>query len=390
MTGLRLVVVGLFVMTAARAVAEPYMAVREGYKCSACHVNITGGGMRTEFVAVHARDILHYPNFFPSIATPLDSFTGRINQYIGIGSDLRVDYTTIFQDKPDENGQVDNNQVFRGRVQSNQITVNEADGYLEVRLIPDILTAYLDQSFAPQVNTREAWGLLRLPYDFFAKAGKMFLPYGLQIQDDTAFIRGGRNGSVTTGFSFQQQQAAFEAGWEGGPFSVITAVSDGSSGDRNVQVTGTAYTMLTDLPVVRNLLLGTSGSYVAPSGGHKSVFGFFGGSNLGQLTYLGEVDFLSVENQQTNGKTQGIFCMYTEANYLAFDWLNLKVAFDYADDDGDESSPIDDSENRFSVGLEPFFSRFTQFRLFYRIGNGVRSQPSHNQNLLTAELHVFF
>ena len=236
MTGLRLVVVGLFVMTAARAVAEPYMAVREGYKCSACHVNITGGGMRTEFVAVHARDILHYPNFFPSIATPLDSFTGRINQYIGIGSDLRVDYTTIFQDKPDENGQVDNNQVFRGRVQSNQITVNEADGYLEVRLIPDILTAYLDQSFAPQVNTREAWGLLRLPYDFFAKAGKMFLPYGLQIQDDTAFIRGGRNGSVTTGFSFQQQQAAFEAGWEGGPFSVITAVSDGSSGDRNVQV----------------------------------------------------------------------------------------------------------------------------------------------------------
>jgi hypothetical protein len=195
---------------------------------------------------------------------------------------------------------------------------------------------------------------------------------------------------VTTGFSFRQQQAAFEAGYEGGPFSIIGAVSQGPSGDRDVQVTGTAYGMFTDLPVVRNALIGTSGSRVGPPDVEQYLFGFFGGSNLGALTYLAEVDFLTVNSPATGGQDAGIFILYTEADYLAFDWLNVKVAFNYADDDGDQSKPNNDSENRFLIGLEPFLSRFLQFRLLYYIGNGVESIPAHNQNLLIAEVHMFF
>ena len=288
--------------------AEPYLAVREGYKCSACHVNKTGGGMRTSFVAVHAQDILHYPDWFSELTSPADQFSGEINKYVSIGADLRVDATATFQDTP-KNGEVRNNQVFRGRLDEFEIDVQEAVGYLEVKLIPDLLTAYVDLRFAPNTDAREAWALMYLPWDVWIKGGKMFLPYGLQLQDDTAFIRGGRNGSATTGFSFNQQQAAFQIGWEPGPWFAAFAVSNGPSGNRDVQLTGTVYGMFTDLPVVgnlvRNFLIGGSATRVSPSGSDTVVAGAFTGFNLGLFTYLGEVDFRWDKNMaSTNGSTR--------------------------------------------------------------------------------------
>src|SRR5262249_9280720 len=99
-------------------------------------------------------------------------------------------------------GQVKNTTASRGRLDETDLSVNEAVGYLAVNLIPDLLTFYLDERFAPSVDTREAWGMMYLPYDIYLKVGKMFLPYGLQLQDDNAFIRGGRNGSATAASAF--------------------------------------------------------------------------------------------------------------------------------------------------------------------------------------------
>jgi hypothetical protein len=374
-----------------QAAAEPYIAVREGYKCSACHVNMTGGGMRTSFVAAHAREIMHYPDWFAALTKPADSFSGEINQYVGIGADLRTSLTLIMQDQG-TSGQVKNDKAFRWTLQETDLSVDEAVGYLNVNLIPDLLTFYLDQRFAPSVDTREVFGMIMLPWDIYAKAGKMFLPYGLQIQDDNAFIRGGRNGSATSGFSFFVSQPAFELGWEPGPFSVTTAVSQGAVNDRDVQVSGTAYGMFTELPVVRNVLAGVSGSY-AGGGPETSLVGFFTGFDLGRFTYLGEVDFRhdNVTDPTTGGhEGVGTFMTYSEGNYLAFDWLNVKVAFDYADWDGTLPRQGSDAENRFSVGLEPFLAKFVQVRAFYRVSNGIRTNFSHNQGLWYLEIHVFF
>src|SRR5260221_14709406 len=94
---------------ASQAAAEPYLAVREGYKCSACHVNMTGGGMRTSFVSAHAREILHYPDWFARLTKPADSFSGEVNQYVGLGADLRTSVTLIMQDQG-TSGQVKNDK----------------------------------------------------------------------------------------------------------------------------------------------------------------------------------------------------------------------------------------------------------------------------------------
>jgi len=378
---------------AGAAVAEPYLAVREGQKCSACHVNMTGGGMRTSFVSAHAKEILRYPDWFAPLTKPADKFTGELNQYVSIGADLRVDMTAIMQDEPNAQGTVPNNQVFRGRLEQFDVNVDEAVGYLNVNLIPDLLNFYLDQRFAPSLDTREVWAMFLLPYDLYLKGGKMFLPYGLQIQNDDAFTRGGRNGSATTGYSFNVSQPAFEAGWEPGPVAAAVAVSQGASADTDVQFSGTVSAMFTDLPVVRSVLVGSSGSVANSSDTETSYFALFAGSNIERFTYLGEVDFghYSFPDQNTGQNiSSGTFIMYAEANYLFFDWLNTKVAFTYADYDGSLPRQGSNAENYFAIGVEPFLARFVQVRAFYTVGNGVESIPSHNQDLWSAELHVFF
>jgi hypothetical protein len=394
-------VLGTLLLWASAAGAEPYLAVREGMRCSACHVNMNGGGMRSDLVTMHARDVLHYPSFLGTFSNPPDFFSGEINKYLALGGDLRASNTAIFQDRgnpakcpgPTTSGVcVDNDTVFRGRLEENDLDVTEATLYGQVRLIPDYVTLYIDQRFQPTTDTREVFGLLRgvLPWNGYIKAGRMYLPYGLQLQDDGAFIRGGTNGSANTGFSFRLQEAGGALGFEPEPLTFILAMTDGAAGDRDVRVTATTYAVLTDLPVVRNVLVGGSFSRVGPPGSEALRFGFFSGTTIERFTVLGEADFLSDRTPDTNGRTIGRFVAYGEGNYLLFDWLNVKVALDFSDDDGSLPRTADDSENRFSFGFEPFLSRFVQPRIFYRVNSGVQAQPAHNQNVLLVEMHLFF
>jgi hypothetical protein len=366
---------------------------------------MNGGGMRTDLVRTHARDILHYPNFFGKFSNPPEFFSGEINQYLALGADLRTSETAVFQDQgspakcpgPGQSSTncVDNDQVFRGRLETNRLEVTEAVVYSEVRLIPDYLIFYLDQRFQPTTDNREAFGLLKgvFPWNGFVKGGRMYLPYGLQLQDDEAFIRGGRShgsSSASTGFSFNLQEAGGEIGVAPGPLTFLLAVTDGTSNDRDVRVTTTAYAVFDELPVVRNVLVGGSFSRIGPPGTQTTLFGFFAGSNIERLTFLGECDFRDDHNQATNGRTVGRFIAYGEGDYLFFDWLNFKATVDYSDWDGNPGVDTDDSENRVSVGLEPFLNRFVQPRLFYRINNGISTNATHNQNVLLAEVHLFF
>jgi len=390
-------------LAAMRAVAEPYIAVREGMRCSACHTNVTGGGKRTDLVATHAKDLLHYPDFFGPFSRPLEYFTGELNPYVALGGDLRTSATLIFQSLG-ENGRVRNDRVFRGRLEQTRLETTQATLYGEFRLIPERVSLYVDQRFQPTTDNREAFAVLKgfLPWAGFVKVGRMYLPYGLQLQDDEAFIRGGRSrgsSSASTGFSFNLQEHGALVGFEPGKWSLLFAVTDGSAGDRDVRTVGTVYAVYDEVPLVRTLMIGGSASRVAPPSGETLVFGFFAGTNLGPLTILGEADFRSDKGRSTLGRRVGQFLAYGEADYLLFGWLNLKAAIDYADSDGQlvrqvgSTTVLDtanDAEHRVSLGLEPFLNRFVQPRLFYRINNGIRSNPTHNQNVLLLEAHVFF
>src|SRR5581483_12034043 len=74
-------------MFAGAARAEPYLAVQQGFKCTQCHVNPTGGGLRNTYGDVFAQTLLPAKH----LDTGADTWTGALNSFISIGGDLRYD-----------------------------------------------------------------------------------------------------------------------------------------------------------------------------------------------------------------------------------------------------------------------------------------------------------
>jgi hypothetical protein len=383
-------------LAARRAAAEPYMAIREGRKCSACHVNESGAGMRTLFANTHLQEITHYRDLFPELAQATETFNGQITSFLSIGADLRVDDSVVFQDEPDANGAVANGRVFRSHVDENILEVRRAPIYFLVSPIPDYLELYVDESLAPgSPTTREAFGLLKgiLPWRGYAKAGRFFADYGLRTANDDMFSIDNTPNNIfvrgRTGTDFTAYVEGGEIGFEPGPFHIAGSVTNGASGNTEVRETFNSYAMLRDLPIVENLMLGGSFIHSAPSSGQRYVYGFYLGSNLGpQFEYQAEVDWIH-DHDDMRHKDIGYFLFYGEMNYLLLDWINCKVFGEYSDHDA-VANTTHDAQNRFGFGIEPFIGRFLQTSLFYSIANGPEINPPTNQNRLVMELHLFF
>jgi len=357
--------------------AEPYLAVRAGAKCSDCHTNLSGGGKRTPFATIHAHDILHDLDLIP-IPAGVRPFSGEITDWFSVGADLRVRNTCAFKDEPDADGRVSNDRFFRDDLDSVEIDMERTTLYSQLDLWPDLLTFYADVQVAPGgANARELVGILNnaLPWGIYLKAGRFFPTYGVRIEDDTSFIRS------QTGFTFDNPDDGAEIGIIRGPLYAGLSVTNGTSGDSDVLLTGNSYLLFDDVPYVRNVLAGAS---MARQSDDRYESAFYVGANLWRFTYLGEVDIISDSNPDTSPHDQ--LAAYAEVNLLLFDWLNVRGTFDFVKVQGDNN------QNRFGIGLEPFISRFLQPRLVYQASNGPVHDPEgiYNNANLFLELHMFF
>jgi len=396
--GAALMVAALVSGLAPEARAEPYMAIREGRKCGTCHVNNTGGGMRTLLANTHLEKITHYRDIFPDLGETADVWNGQLTSFFSVVADLLEKESIVFQDRPDESGRVPH-EFLRDRVDQNVLDVRKGALYFDIQLVEDFLSIYTDLNLAPgSAVAREVFGLLEgvIPWQGYFKAGRFFIDYGLKMETDNLFsvdtpsqdlfVRG-RTGTGFTGFD-----SGFEIGFQPGPWHLTASVTDSSSGDARVRVTTNAYGMWRGLPVIDNAMLGTSFLYNSPNGQDQYMYGFYGGSTLGPLEYQAEIDF--IHQSFAERSPVGTFLAYGEVNYLLLDWINAKAFGEYADNDGMLSSGdvarTGTAQNRFGFGVEPFLGRFLQARLFYSIANGPKDVPQTNQNRVVLELHVFF
>jgi hypothetical protein len=353
--------------TSGTSFAEPYIAVREGYKCSVCHVNMTGGGKRTDFANIYVQtrlpqNIVQWtqaadpPGEKTDLAPAQTLYDGNLNEYFSVGGDLRVEYSHT--KTPHESD-------------TEQFVLSKGLLYLRMNLIPETALFYVDQDVISTVATREMFMLFQgRAWPTYAKIGKFFLPSGLRLQDDTAYIR------ATTRFNYGVTDTGVELGVEPGPFTFSVAYTNGATQD-NKKVAAYGYA------ISRHGMFGLSSSAEKDKPDNwRRVSNVFAGLYFGRTSWLFEVD--RITDSSTDIEQEAALL---ELDLLIAKGANLKLTYEYLKPDVNDPAI---NRDRTSIVYEPFLNQFLQLRLGARKSAGPRTDNSLNSQRLFAELHVFF
>lgn len=338
--------------------AEPYFAVQQGLKCGSCHASPTGGGLRNAFGNAWVQGNL--------AARPVDlgeTWTGSVNRFVALGANLRTSGRYLH---------------VPGQAAESGFDVDEARLYLELSAIPERLSLYLDQRVAPGGSENlEAYGRLWWGNrSWYLQGGQMYLPYGLRLEDDSAFVR------EAPGINFANPDRGLQLGYESAFFTAQLAVSNGTGAgpetDKDKQWS------LRAEHVRAAWRFGASFNFNDAEGGDRQMQNLFAGVRTGPISWLAEADYIVDDVAQGERKQ---WAALLEANWTMVKGHNLKVTAEWLDPDDE----IDENErNRFSLVWEHVPLPFVQLRIGARVYDGIPQDAQQNRELAFAELHAFF
>jgi len=343
----------LFISTLSSGVAkaEPYLAARTKNKCGQCHVNRTGGGMRTPYGFVYSFTQLAAAHIRTDKSTLFDP---NLNENIRLGVNFR--YSRIFNfGAKDSAGAKSNPQ--------DDFAIPEANLYVQTRLIEDRVTLYLDQRVSEGALTRELFLLWeKLPGNGYFKAGRTLLPYGLRLLDDESFVR------QETNYHYDRHDLGIEIGLEPGQFSLVGSLTEDN-------FSAVSYYIWRGIRAGVSFARNTSKS-------DDYTWGGFGTLVAGRFTLLGEIDFIDQEGVKKRA-------YFSELDLLLRRGINLKVVYDLFD--RNIKIPLDrDGQERVTIGLETFPIQFFQVGLFYRFNSFIPQNISGNEDQAEIQFHLFF
>jgi hypothetical protein len=297
----------VFLLAGTAALAEPAIALRTGYACSQCHLNHTGGGMRTPFGSLYGQ--LTLPQRLLRWRDGENLLPADPDARLAIGADARFQALAI--------SSPDTASAF-------SFEVPEANVYAEGRLIPGHLSVYFDEKLGPGgAGARELFAIAQTKtWDAYIKVGKFMPPYGWRLPDDAAYIR------QYTGFTYSAPDVGVEAGIAPGRWSAQLAITNGASGgsedNRSKQFSLLAQTRF------KIWRFGVSASNNIAGGARVTQAGLFGGIALGRLVLLGEAD---QRRTKENGGTSDRRIAFAEADLQIARGLDLKFTHDWTDPD---------------------------------------------------------
>jgi Phosphate-selective porin O and P len=336
--------------------AEPYIAVREGLDCNACHVNPTGGGLRNVYGKLFGQSQL--PAYRLS-EKEQPVWTGEVLDRFLVGGNARYSSREFDNDEQDD---------------SANFGVDRVSLYLSGSLNSRV-SFLIDQQVSPGGSlNRESWVKLRFN-NVYLKAGKLFLPFGWRLEDDTAFSR------ELTGINFNNADNGIELGLVHEKWSFQLTASNGTAGSAEVDDGKQISTR--GAFVSKNWQLGFSANTNHTDLGDREMYGLFAGLNTGPVTWLIEWDHVKDKGFTTNNGEQDIGLL--EANWRVAKGHNLKASFDKQHFDDWREDRL-----RYSLVWEFFPISFTQIRA------GIRKRDSDEDNTLLnseevfGQIHVYF
>ena len=349
----------LLAASARLAVAEPYLAVQSGYKCSSCHVNASGGGLRNDFGLIYAQNVIA-ANTLGDSAT---AWSGKLGELVRLGGDLRA------------NGS--RNEVPNSRA-SQQFAVDQMRLYGEISVIRDRLSLYVDEKVAPNAAENfEAYAKYADPArGWYLKGGKFYLPFGWRLQDQTAFVR------EVSGISMTTPDQGIEVGYEKDRWSAQLAFTNGAA---NAQ-SGSGHQLTGQLVYAHTAWrAGLAASHTRADGGNRNLVGVFAGVRTGPIAWLGEADLVSDDGYPEGRRT--LASLLGEADWNLAKGHNLKVTAEYFDPDRHIG---EDQQNRLSVLYEYTPIQFLQLRAGFRRYRGIPQSDTQNRRFSFIELHAYF
>lgn len=187
----RILVALVFTLTgllsaARQAAARPQYAAREGMYCASCHVNPAGGGQRNAngfnyARGRHASDVeAKFESWNPEPEVSKGVRVGTDLRYVGMTAGLSAHYDG--QDDP-QAGSLYSSYAMQGGL------------YLSFTPVEQLVIYYNHDIAAGAAKQRDFWGMVRglTPLNIYVRAGQLRAPYGLRLDDHTAFVRGSAN-----------------------------------------------------------------------------------------------------------------------------------------------------------------------------------------------------
>jgi hypothetical protein len=344
------------------ASAEPYLAVETGLKCASCHVNPSGGGKRTPFGIAYAKSQIAAHTV--TTGKQRKPWIGDLNKWFSIGGNFRGGYDSV--DIPTAGS-------------SSEFAVSRTTVYAQVRAVPNLLSIYVDEKLAPgDPLNREAYLLLTPKHGkYTVKAGQFFLPFGLRLQDDNAFVR------QTSGVNFNTPDNGLELGLELPKWSAQLAVTDGDAGGGNKPGSNNRLS-LSAVYVRPRWRVGASSNLNKDPLGDRAMQSAFAGVRTGPIAWLSEVDFI---RDETPIGHRNQYASLLEGNWRMRKGHNLKLTYEYLDPDRNRTG---DEQERYSLVWEYSPIQFVQARVGTRAYNGIPNFVTSNRDEWFAEFHVYF